>query len=180
MAARPRRRDPDGPRNAGPGRRRGDPRDTPGPWRASPVDHRRERASRGGAARVLAGRRHGRLSREAAAEGSAGTGHPRGERRRVTPGNRQRYISRTPRPNVRNPADSATRPTPQATSAVGADVALASEPTARPPSGRPPRKATMKMLMTRPRISSGAASWAREIAVDVTMISATLVTSSRG
>ena len=38
----------------------------------------------------------------------------------------------------------------------------------------------MKMLMTRPRISSGAASCASEIAVDVTMISATLRDEQQG
>ena len=34
----------------------------------------------------------------------------------------------------------------------------------------PPRKATMKMLMTRPRISSGAISCASETSVEVRMI----------
>ena len=56
---------------------------------------------------------------------------------------------------------------------VGGGFTLASEPAARLPRGMPPRKATMKMLMTRPRISSGAMSCASETSVDVRMTTAT-------
>ena len=72
VAPRARRRDPDGPRDAGPRRLRGDARDPPRAGRAAPaLDHRGERARRRRAARLVARRRAWTTTSRSRCSGSA-------------------------------------------------------------------------------------------------------------
>ena len=68
---------------------------------------------------------------------------------------------------------------PSTKSAVVGEYWAASHPAVRSPRGIPPRKASMKMLIIRPRISSSVVSWTSEVIEAKSPIRHRPVTKSR-